>query len=126
MAAALTIEAPTDTAVVLACLDRVLIPALVRAKPDAVVVLDNLGAHKAPAVRARLEAAGLGLLDLPRSAPDMSPIEPMGAKVKALLRAAAARTVGALEAALADALAAVTARDARGFFRGCGYAVTAD
>ena len=126
MAAALTIEAPTDTAVFRACLDQVLIPALVRAKPDAVVVLDNLGAHQAPAVRARLEAAGLGLLDLPRSAPDMSPIEPMGAKVKALLRAAAARTVGALEAALADALAAVTARDARGFFRGCGYAVTAD
>ena len=126
VAAAMTIEAPTDTAVFLAFLDQVLIPELVRTKPDAVVVLDNLGAHKAPAVRARLEAAGLGLLYLPRYAPDLAPIEPMWAKVKALLRAAAARTVAALEAAVADALAAVTARDARGFFRGCGYAVTAD
>jgi transposase len=121
--AAMTIEAATSTAVFLAFLDRVLIPALVRTKPGAVVVLDNLSPHKTPAVRARLAAAGLGLLYLPRYSPDLSPIEPCWSKVKALLRAQAARTVAALDAALGPALDAVTARDAGGFFRGCGYAV---
>jgi transposase len=87
-----------------------------------VVVLDNLSPHRAPAVRQRLEAAGLELILLPRYAPDLNPIEPLWAKVKAALRAAAARTVAALEAALADALDRVTPADARGFFRGCGYA----
>src|SRR5688500_11361147 len=121
----MTIERATDTAVFLAFLDRVLIPELTRTKPDAVVVMDNLSPHRAPAVRARLEAAGLDLLYLPRYSPDLSPIEPMWAKLKAALRAAAARTVAALQAAVGEALARVTADDARGFFRGCGYAAPA-
>ena len=126
VAAAMTIERATDTAVFTAFLDHVLIPELVRTKPDAVVIMDNLSPHRAPAVRRRLEAAGLELLLLPRYAPELNPIEPMWAKVKAALRAAAARTVAALEAALADALDRVTPADARGFFRGCGYAAPAN
>ena len=122
--AAMSVEAATDTAVFLAFLDRVLIPALVCAKPGAVVVMDNLGAHKVAAVRARLERAGLRLLYLPRYSPDLSPIEPCWAKVKEVLRAKAARTVAALNEALGPALDAVSPRDARGFFRGCGYPVS--
>ncbi len=121
--AAMSVEAATSTAVFLAFLDRVLIPELVRTKPGAVVVMDNLGAHKAAVVRARLEQAGLHLLYLPRYSPEFSPIEPCWSKVKALLRAKAARTVAALDEALGPVLDAVTAQDARGFFRGCGYAV---
>jgi transposase len=126
VAGAMTIERATDTAVFLAYLDRVLIPELRAAKPDAVVILDNLSPHKAPAARPRLEAAGFELILLPRYAPELNPIEAMWSKVKESLRAAAARTVVALEAALADALARVTPADARGFFRGCGYALPAD
>ena len=126
VAAAMSIERATDTAVFLAFLDHVLIPELRRTKPGAVVIMDDLSPHKAPAVRERLETAGPELLHLPRYAPDLSPIEPLWAKVKAALRAAAARTVAALEAALGEALAAVTAADARGFFRGCGYAAPAN
>ena len=126
LAAAMSVERATDTAVFLAFLDRVLIPELARAKPGAVVVMDNLSPHKAPAVRRRLEAAGFELLYLPRYSPDLSPIEPMWSKLKALLRAAAARTVEALEAALATALARVTADDARGWFRHCGRALPAN
>ena len=122
----MSIERATDTAVFLASLDHVLIPELRRTKPGAVVIMDTLSPHKAPAVRERLATAGLELLDLPRYAPDLSPIEPLWAKVKAALRAAAARTVAALEAARGAALAAVTADDARGFFRGCGYAAPAN
>jgi transposase len=122
--AAMSIEAATGTAVFLAFLDQVLIPTLVRTKPDAVVVMDNLSAHKVAAVRARLERAGLRLLYLPRYAPELSPIEPCWSKVKEVLRAKAARTVAALNEALGPALDAVSARDARGFFRGCGYPVS--
>ena len=126
VAGAMSIERATDTAVFLAYLDQVLIPELARSKPGAVVIRDNLSAHKRPAVRARLEAAGLELLRLPRYAPDLDPIEAMWSKVKEALRAAAARTVAALEAALATALAPITAADARGFFHGCGYAAPAN
>jgi transposase len=126
VAAAMTIERATDTAVFTAFLDRVLIPELRAAKPGAVVVMDHLSPHRAPAVRRRLEAAGFELLLLPRYAPDLNPIEAMWSKVKAALRAAAARTVAALEAALSEALAGVTPDDARGFFRGCGYALPAN
>jgi transposase len=126
VAAAMTIERATDTAVFLAFLDRVLIPELRAAKPDAVVVMDNLSPHKAPAVRRRLEAAGFELILLPRYAPELNPIEARWSKVKEVLRAAAARTVAALEAALADALARVTADNARGWFQHCGYALPAN
>ena len=122
--AAMGIEAATGTAVFLAFLDQVLIPTLVRTKPDAVVVMDDLSAHKVAAVRARLERAGLRLLYLPRYAPELSPIEPCWSKVKEVLRAKAARTVAALNEALGPALDAVSPRDARGFFRGCGYPVS--
>jgi transposase len=126
VAGAMAVERATDTAVFLAFLDAVLIPELTRTKPGSVVVMDNLSPHRAPAVRQRLEAAGLELLYLPRYSPDLNPIEPLWAKLKARLRAAAARTVAALEAAVGEALARVTADDARGFFRGCGYALPAD
>jgi transposase len=126
VAGAMSIERATDTAVFLAYLDRVLIPELRTARPDAVVVMDNLSPHRAPAVRQRLEAAGFELLLLPRYAPELNPIEAMWSKLKGLLRAAAARTAAALEAALADALARVTPSDARGWFQHCGYALPAN
>jgi DDE superfamily endonuclease len=87
VAAAMAIGRATDTAVSTALLDQVLVPELVRAKPGAVVGRDDLSPHEAPAVRRRLEAAGLELVLLPRYAPDLNPIEPMWAKVKAALRA---------------------------------------
>ena len=93
--------------------------------PDTSVHRGFLARHCTACHNQRLKTAGLELLYLPRYAPDLSPIEPLWAKVKAALRAAAARTVAALEAALVEALAAVTAADARGFFRVCGYVLSA-
>jgi hypothetical protein len=51
------VEAATGAEVFHADLDRVLLPELRRAKPDAVLVMDNLPAHKAPRVRALLDAS---------------------------------------------------------------------
>ena len=104
-----------------AYLEQVLLPALRRAKPDAVLVMDNLPAHKAPRVRALLDRSGFGYRYLPAYSPDLNPIEPGWAKVKAELRRVAARTADALHEALGPALAAITPRDAAAFFRHCGY-----
>ena len=118
---AMGVEAATGAAVFHAYLEGVLLPALRRAKPDAVLVMDNLPAHKAPRVRALLDRSGFGYRYLPAYSPDMNPIEPAWAKVKAELRRVAARTAEALREALGPALAAIAPQDAAGFFRHCGY-----
>jgi transposase len=107
--------------VVHAYLDEVLLPELRRTKPDAVLVMDNPPAHKAPHVRALLDASGFAYRYLPAYSPDLNPIEPAWAKLKAHLRRVAARTVNVLHDALGPALAAITPQDAAGFFRHCGY-----
>jgi transposase len=121
--AAMSIEAATSQPVFLAYPERVLVPELKRRKPDATVVMDNLPAHHASAVAETLEAAGRGLLYLPRYSPDLSPIEPGWSKVKTRLRADAARTKEALDEKLRPALDAITPQDAKGWFRHCGYAL---
>jgi transposase len=120
LVASRSVAAATDTAVFLAFAEEVLIPAL-RDRPDALVVMDNLGAHKAEKVREALDRAGLAHRYLPSYSPDLNPIEPAWSKLKTCLRAAGARSKEALETALGPALAAITARDARGWFRLAGY-----
>ena len=121
--ASMSIAAATTTLVFLAFVEQVLIPAL-RGRPDAIVVMDNLGAHKAERVRTALEAAKVTYRYLPSYAPDLNPIEPCWSKLKGWLRVRAARTLEALEAELAPALATITTQDAQGWFRLCGYAPT--
>jgi transposase len=121
MLATMGIEAATSGAVFLAYLEQVLLPELRRTKPDAVLVLDNLRAHKTAAVRALLDSSGFPYRYLPAYSPDLSPIEPAWAKLKAELRRVAARTTEALHQALGPALDTITAQDAAGFFRHAGY-----
>jgi transposase len=83
--------------------------------------MDNLPAHKAAAVRDALDRAGLGHRYLPPYSPDLNPIEQAWSKLKTGLRATAARSREALEAALGPALATITAQDAQGWFRLAGY-----
>ncbi|MFG1343250.1 transposase, partial [Xanthobacter autotrophicus] len=64
--------------------------------PGDMVVMDNLGSHKGPQVRAAIEAAGAGLLYLPPYSPDFNPIEKAFSKLKALLRKDAERSVAGL------------------------------
>ena len=118
---AMSVEAATNAAVFHAYLNQVLLPALRRTRPDAVLVMDNLPAHKAPRVRALPDRSGFAYRYLPAYSPDLNPTEPGWAKVKTELRRVAARTVGALHEACGPALAAITPHDAAGFFRHCGY-----
>jgi transposase len=118
--AMMTIVAATDGAVFVGFLEEVLAPAL-RRRPDAVLVLDNLSAHKTPAVRAALDRAGISYRYLPSYSPDFNPMEPCWAKLKAHFRTRAARCIEALEAELPSALRTVTPDNAEGWFRHCKY-----
>ena len=118
--ASMSIAAATTTAVFLAFVEQALIPAL-RGRPETVVVMDNRGAHKAERVRNALEEAKIAYRYLPSYSPDLNPIEPCWSELKSGLRAKAARTLEALEAELGPALAMITAQDAQGWFRLCGY-----
>ena len=121
--ATMSVEAATDGDSFAAYLDQVLLlPVLRERKPDAVLVMDNLRPHKTPEVQAVLDGSGFAYRYLPSYSPDLSPIEPAWAKMKSYLRRVAARTVEALEQALAPALDSITAQDAAAFFRHCGYA----
>jgi len=121
MLAAMSVGAATTGAVFHAYLEQVLLPELRRSKPDAVLVMDNLGAHKTPKVRGLLDRSGFPYRYLPSYSPDLNPIEPAWARVKAELRRAAARNEDALQRALGPALDRVSAENARAYFRHCGY-----
>jgi transposase len=120
--ATMSVEAATDGDTFAAYLEPVLLPVLRERKPEAVLVMDNLRPHKTPEVQAVLDGSGFPYRYLPSYSPDLSPIEPAWAKMKSYLRRVAARTVEALQQALAPALDSVTAQDAAAFFRHCGYA----
>lgn len=115
---ALAVEGATTTEVFRTFIEKVVAP---RLRPGNVVVLDNLGAHKAPAVQTAIEARGAHLVFLPPYSPEFSPIELCWSKVKTRVRKLAARTRDALIDALDDALTRVSASDARNWFAHCGY-----
>jgi transposase len=101
--------------------EKVLKPTL---RPGDLVILDNLGSHKGKAVRQAIRSAGAKLIFLPKYSPDLNPIEQVFAKLKHLLRTAAARTIETLTAAVGELLGAFTAEECANYFANSGYAQT--
>ena len=87
------------------------------------VVMDNLSSHKVAGMKEAIEATGAALLYLPPYSPDFNPIEQYFSQFKAVLNKTAARTVGALWAAIGALYDAVTATHCNNFFYKAGYAV---
>jgi transposase len=116
--APLVLDGPMTGAAFRAYVEQALVPELA---PGDVVVMDNLPAHKVKGVREAIEGAGATLLFLPPYSPDFNPIELAFAKLKALLRGAAARTIPALWAAIAAALDRFTPTECRHYFVAAGY-----
>ena len=114
----LAVEGTTTREVFEAYLEHVLAPAL---KPGQLVVMDNLSSHKGGRVRELIEGRDCELIYLPPYSPDFNPIELAFAKLKALLRAVAARTVPDLWEALKSALDAFTPGECRNYFTAAGY-----
>jgi transposase len=114
--APMVLNGAMDTLAFEAYLAQVLIPALPK---DAILVMDNLPAHKPATVIRLLEEAGVQPLYLPPYSPDFNPIELMWSKVKAYLRGAKARTEEELYASIAAALNTVSPKESRAYFRHC-------
>jgi transposase len=93
-------------------------------QPGDTVVLDNLPAHKVSGVRERIEAVGAQLLFLPAYSPDFNPIELAFAKLKALLRSAAARTIPDLWDAIRRSLDRSSPAECRAYLAAAGYDAT--
>lgn len=117
---AMVIEGAVDTLVFDAFCDQCLRPCL---RDGDVLVLDNLGAHRASRVEAIAQACNARVIWLPPYSPDFSPIEPMWGKLKTYLRKVKVRTTAALDRAVAEGLRLITPRDCRGWFTHCGYQV---
>jgi transposase len=101
-----------------AYVEQMLAPAL---QPGDVLVLDNLPAHKIGGVETAIRAVGASLLYLPSYSPDLNPIEQLFAKLKGLLRKAAARTKDALWATLGSLMDAFTPDECANYLANCGY-----
>jgi transposase len=116
--ACMTLEGAIDGDSFLAYVEQVLCPTL---HAGDIVVLDNLSSHTGAKVEKAIAGRKARLLFLPPYSPDLNPIEKMWSKVKQFLRQAKARTAEALEQAIRQALATITAADAQGWFESCGY-----
>ena len=97
---------------------RVLAPTL---KAGDILVLDNLNVHKSELLLEAVAARKAKVRFLPAYSPDLNPIEKMWSKVKQALRSMKARTNEELFVAIGKALKTVTAEDAQGWFKSCGY-----
>ena len=118
IAAPMILDGPINRDAFQAYVDQVLVPEL---RCGDVVVMDNLSSHKGPAVRRAIEAAGASILYLPPYSPDFNPIENAFAKLKALLRKAAERTVGELWDRIRLVLDAFTPAECANYFKAAGY-----
>jgi transposase len=121
MGPSLAVEGATTARVFETYVEKVLVPSL---RAGQIVVMDNLSAHRPRRIRELIEQQGCKVLYLPAYSPDYNPIEEAFAKIKTLLRKAAARSKEALVEAIGQALSAVTAEDALGYFEHAGYRPT--
>jgi transposase len=102
-----------------AYVEQILLPTL---KPGDIVILDNLGSHKSDDVRRLIRKSGARLFFLPPYSPDLNPIEQVFAKLKALLRKAAERTVEAAWRRIGTLLGEFTSEECFNYLVNAGYA----
>lgn len=119
--APLVLDGPINRNAFETYVDKVLVPEL---RPGDIVVMDNLSSHKGPRVREMIEAAGASLLYLPPYSPDFNPIENAFARLKALLRKAAERTIDGLWNAIGDIIDLFNPDECRNYFAAAGYDAT--
>jgi transposase len=112
------LEGPIDGESFRLYVEKVVLPTL---RPGDIVIMDNLGSHKGKAVRRLIRSAGAKLFFLPKYSPDLNPIEQVFAKIKHLLRKAAARTADAICLALGEILQAFTPDECANYFANSGY-----
>lgn len=121
MTAPMVLDGPMNGVAFRAYVEQVLAPTLA---PGDIVVMDNLAAHKNSAIREAIEAVGAELRYLPPYSPDFNPIENAFAKLKAILRKTAARTLDDLWDAIGQALPRFSPDECANYFAAAGYGST--
>lgn len=111
-------DGPVNGAAFVAYVEQVLVPTL---RTGDLVIMDNLGSHKVAGVREAIEGTGAEVAYLPPYSPDLNPIEQVFAKLKAVLRAKALRTVDALWDALGKVSTAITPEECGNYLQNSGY-----
>ena len=111
-------DGPINAEIFRTYVEKVLVPAL---HPGDIVILDNLGSHKAPAIRAAIRAAGARLWFLPPYSPDLNPIEQVFAKLKTLLRKADERSIAAVWHRIGALLNQFSQTECANYIRHAGY-----
>jgi transposase len=118
LTAPMVLDGPIDGAWFLAYVQQVLCPTL---RPGDIVIIDNLGSHKSPAVRKAIETCQASLLYLPAYSPDLNPIEMAFSKLKAILRKAAERSTEALWNRIGTILQDFKPTECANYFKAAGY-----
>ena len=113
-----TYEGGTDDMAMLTYAEKILVPQLTSSD---ILVLDRLATHMNPGVIKALKKSNASVWHLPPYSHDYNPIEHMWSKVKAYLRKVKPRDVETLVRAIGEALNMITAMDALGWYRDCGY-----
>jgi len=112
------LEGPINGDSFLVYVEKVLAQTL---RPGDIVIMDNLASHKRKAVRQAIRKAGARRIFLPKYSPDLNPIEQVFAKLKHLLRKAAARTREAVCTAIGELLGAFTPDECANYLKNSGY-----
>lgn len=113
------IDGPINGCSFTAYVEQFLVPVL---KPGDIVIMDNLGSHKGPAVRRAIRAVGAKLFFLPPYSPDLNPIEQLFAKLKHLLRKAGERSTEATWKRIGTLLDAFSPQECANYLKNAGYA----
>jgi transposase len=115
------VDGPINGTIFRAYVEQFLVPEL---RPGDIVILDNLGSHRAQAVRDAILAVGAKLAFLPPYSPDLNPIEQVFAKVKHWLRMAQARSIDAIHDNVATLVSDIGQNECANYVRNAGYAST--
>jgi transposase len=116
--APMLLDGPMDGECFLAWVEQMFVPVLKRGD---IVVMDNLPAHKVAGVRKAIEAAGAEFLYLPPYSPDLNLIEQVFAKIKALLRKAAKRTIETVWSEIGRLLSCIPSNECANYLQNSGY-----
>jgi len=118
MVAPMVLDGPINSEWFEAYVAQILVPELRRGD---IVIMDNLSSHKRASVRELVEASGATLLFLPPYSPDFNPIEKAFARLKAMLRKAADRTVAGLWELIGKLVDIFLPAECANYFSSCGY-----
>jgi transposase len=118
LTAPFVIDGPINGDWFLIYIEQVLAPTL---SEGDIVIVDNLASHKVAGIREAIESRGARLLYLPPYSPDLNPIEQVFAKIKALLRKAAARSIEILWRVIGRLVRSFAPQECANYFANLGY-----